>query len=120
MDKRTLGIIYALKQCNYSSDSTIRMFMTEYSMVDWNKFGRKSIEELLRQTCEDFICNSDFPLQEIRRYFNTYNSVFCNTEFDVQVNFLRQARVKDNEGNYINTFTDNPYSDFKVFEREED
>ena len=120
MDKRTMGIIYALKQCKYSSDSTIRMFMTEYSMVDWNKFGRKSIEELLRQSCEDFICNSDFPLQEVRRYFNTYNSVFCNTEFQVQVDFLRQTQVKNNEGNYINTFTDNPYSEFKIFEREEE
>ena len=55
MDNRTMGIIYALKQCKYGSDIAIRMFMSEYSGTNWNKIGRNTVDDLLRQTCTEFI-----------------------------------------------------------------
>ena len=102
MDNRTMGIIYALKQCKYGSDIVIRMFMSEYSGTDWNKMGRNTVDDLLRQTCTEFITSADNPVKEIRRYFNSYNSVFCNNEFEMMINFLQQTQVRDASGNYIN------------------
>lgn len=120
MDNRTMGIIYALKQCKYSSDVAIRMFMSEYSGTNWNKMGREAVDNLLRQTCAEFINEADNPVMEIRRYFNGYSSVFCNTEFEMMINFLQQTRVRDANDNYINGFTDNPFKNYACFKNEEE
>ena len=80
------------------------------------KISRKRIENVLRETCMNFILNSDNPEREIIRFFNSYKVPWICNEYDVFILFLQQAAVRDNKG-YINDFRDNPYTHFKIFNR---
>ena len=113
MNKRTVGLIYALKQCNkYNTDTVICKFMREWSNSSfWNitTTSRSEIERILRETVADYLatCGNE---AEIRRYFlaDPYY------KFVHMVSFLYETQVKEQD-RYVNGFYDNPYPDFEVF-----
>ena len=119
MDKRTVGLIYALKQCNkYNTDTVVCKFMREWSNSSfWNvtTTSRAEIKRILRETVADYLatCGNE---AEIRRYFFDI-PVFASSEFIYMVSFLSTIQVKKQD-KYVNGFYDNPYPDFEVFQQE--
>ena len=112
MENETLGIIYAIKQGQYSSEMNIRKFISEWSNSDWDYQGRDSIDTLLRRTISDYLqcCGNKY---EIARYFED-SSLWIKNEYDRMISFLRDIKIIDNKI-YINGMRDNPYPNFEVF-----
>lgn len=119
MNKRTVGLIYALKQCDkYSFDTVICKFMREWSdsnFWDLTTIDRTYIDKILRETVADYLANCGNEA-EIRRYFLDNNPIYINNEFYRMVTFLYLTSVKE-QGEYVNGFYDNPYPDFEVFKQ---
>ena len=108
--------MYIVKRFNGSKDYALRQFLAEWANVPEESISRKQIENALRETCMNFILNSDYPQREISRFFNSYKVPWICNEYDALISFLQQAAVRDNKG-YINSFRDNPYTHFKIFNR---
>lgn len=103
MIDRTLGIIYTIKQKG-TDDATIMHFLQKYSNTTY-PFTREEIDQILRETCANFIEGADNPIQEIHRYFLS-SSIFSHigiSEHDRMINFLQQTQISSN-GKYINGF----------------
>jgi len=119
MEDRTIGLIYALKQCNkYNTDTVICKFMREWSdssFWDVTTTSRTEIKRILRETVVDYLvtCGNE---AEIRRYFHE-SPFFVSNEFIHMASFLYQAQVKEQD-KYVNGFRDNPYPNYEVFIQE--
>lgn len=119
MNKRTIGLIYAFKQCNkYNTDTVICKFMREWSnsnFWDVTTTGRAEIKRILLETVADYLatCGNE---TEIRRYF-LGDPIYITDEFQRMVSFLYMAQVKEQD-RYVNGFYDNPYPDFEVFKQD--
>jgi hypothetical protein len=119
MDKKTVGLIYAFKQCNkYNTDTVICKFMREWSnssFWDVTTTSRVEIKRILRETIADYLATCG-NTAEIRRYFLD-NPVYGGHEFQHMISFLRMTQVKEQD-RYVNGFYDNPYPDFEVFKQD--
>lgn len=116
VEDKDIGIMYIVKRFYGSKDYALRQFLAEWANVPEETISRKQIENVLRETCMNFILNSDNPEREIVRFFNSYKTPWVCNEYEGLILFLQQAAVRDNKG-YINGFKDNPYTHFKIFNR---
>lgn len=119
MNERTVGLIYALKQCSkYNVDTIVCKFMREWSnssIWDITTSSRVDVEKILRKTVADYLatCGNE---EEIRRYFLD-DPIYITNEFQRMISFLCMTQVKEQDG-YVNGFYDNPYPDFEVFKQD--
>lgn len=104
MTELTMGIIYTIKHQDGDPHTAIQKFLQNYFEPDYN-YDRDFIDDILRQTCADYISTADNPVEEIRRYFLNSN-IFAAieiSEYKRMIVFLQNIKVKKNH-EYINGF----------------
>ena len=108
MRPETMRLVHILKQDSGSTIWKVSKWLSERNGCEQKCYNLSDIEWGLRETLIDYFGSCDDPRAEFCRLMHSYEFSLISekTNISVWATFLINTQVKDENGNFVNGFTE--------------
>lgn len=105
MRPETMCLVKSLKQNKGSTIWVVTKWLAEQNGGEQQFYNLEDVKLTLRETLIDYFNSCDDPRMEFRRLMHMYKcDLFLIDDVAIWATFLRECKVRDGNGNYINGF----------------